>query len=239
MLAIIDYRMGNIFSVFNALKRVCNAPPRILTVSEGSGGGEGAADMPSALASVTVSGEIHDFLEEVEGIVLPGVGAFDDGIRNLRPFRAALLKAISEGVPFLGICLGMQLLFEESEESMGRGGSSQRKNEVEKGLGIFRGKVVRLHADVRVPHIGWNRLRIQRHSSLLEGISEGDFFYFAHSFFCVPANDVVVATTEYGGEIPAVVSNDSETVFGVQFHPEKSSKKGLQIIKNFVKICKK
>ena len=235
MLAIIDYRMGNIFSVFNALKRVCNAPPRILSVSKGS---EGTADMPSALASVTVSGEIHDFLEEVEGIVLPGVGAFDDGIRNLRPFRAALLKAISEGVPFLGICLGMQLLFEESEESMGRGGS-QRKNEVEKGLGIFRGKVVRLHADVRVPHIGWNRLHIHRHSSLLEGISEGDFFYFAHSFFCVPANDVVVATTEYGGEIPAVVSNDSETVFGVQFHPEKSSKKGLQIIKNFVKICKK
>jgi len=235
MLAIIDYRMGNIFSVFNALKRVCNAPPRILTVSKG---GEGTADMPSALASVTVSGEIHDFLEEVEGIVLPGVGAFDDGIRNLRPFRAALLKAISDGVPFLGICLGMQLLFEESEESMGRGGS-QRKNEGEKGLGIFRGKVVRLHADVRVPHIGWNRLRIQRHSSLLGGISEGDFFYFAHSFFCVPANDVVVATTEYGGEIPAVVSNDSETVFGVQFHPEKSSKKGLQIIKNFVKICKK
>ena len=237
MLAIIDYRMGNIFSVFNALKRVCNAPPRIFTVSEGSGG-ERAADMPSALASVTVSGEIHDFLEEVEGIVLPGVGAFDDGIRNLRPFRAALLKAISDGVPFLGICLGMQLLFEESEESMGRGGS-QRKNEGEKGLGIFRGKVVRLHADVRVPHIGWNRLHIHRHSALLEGISEGDFFYFAHSFFCVPANDVVVATTEYGGEIPAVVSNDSETVFGVQFHPEKSSKKGLQIIKNFVKICKK
>jgi len=239
MLAIIDYRMGNIFSVFNALKRVCNAPPRILTVSEEGSDGEGAADMPSALASVTVSGEIHDFLEEVEGIVLPGVGAFDDGIRNLRPFRAALLKAISEGVPFLGICLGMQLLFEESEESMGRGGSSQRKNEVEKGLGIFRGKVVRLHADVRVPHIGWNRLHIHRYSSLLEGISEGDFFYFAHSFFCVPANDVVVATTEYGGEIPAVVSNDRETVFGVQFHPEKSSKKGLQIIKNFVKICKK
>ena len=92
MLAIIDYRMGNIFSVFNALKRVCNAPPRILSVSEG-GGGAGAADMPSALASATVSGEIHDFLEEVEGIVLPGVGAFDDGIRNLRPFRAELLKA--------------------------------------------------------------------------------------------------------------------------------------------------
>ena len=160
MLAIIDYRMGNIFSVFNALKRACNAPPRILTVSEGSGGGEGAADMPSALASATVSGEIHDFLEEVEGIVLPGVGAFDDGIRNLRPFRAALLKAISDGVPFLGICLGMQLLFEESEESMFERGGSQRKNEVEKGLGIFRGKVVRLHADVRVPHIGWNRLHL-------------------------------------------------------------------------------
>ncbi len=200
MVAIIDYGMGNLFSIYNGLKKVYDNPV-LITDNE--------------IAS----------LRTADGIIVPGVGAFDDGIRNLKPFSEELLNIVESGVPVLGICIGMQILFEASEEGK------------EKGWGLIPGKVVRLPAGVRVPHMGWNNLHLHRHSELLEGIDEADYFYFVHSYYCVPRDeDAVVASVEYGVELAAVVSNSN--VYGVQFHPEKSSKKGLQILSNFVSICK-
>ncbi len=200
MIAIIDYGMGNLFSIYNGLKRVYDRPMLIT-----------ADNIPS--------------IRTAEGVIVPGVGAFDDCIRNLEPFSEVLLGVVESGVPVLWICIGMQVLFEESEEGE------------EKGWGLIPGKVVRLPADVRVPHMGWNNLHLQRHSELLDGITEADYFYFVHSYYCVPRDDnATVATVEYGVQLAAVVNKDN--VYGVQFHPEKSSKKGLQILRNFVGMCK-
>ena len=198
MIVIIDYGMGNLFSIYNGLKKVY--------------------DYPMLVAD-------NNALREADGIIVPGVGAFDDGIRNLKPFSAALLDVVASGVPVLGICIGMQILFEESEEGK------------EKGFGLIPGKVIRLPANVRVPHMGWNNLHLQRHSELLDGITDADYFYFVHSYYCVPRDDAsFVASVEYGVQLAAVVNKDN--VYGVQFHPEKSSKKGLLVLSNFVDICK-
>ena len=200
MIAIIDYGMGNLFSIYNGLKKV-NDYPMLIT----------ADNIPGMRAA--------------EGVIVPGVGAFDDCIRNLKPFSEVLIEGIESGVPVLWICIGMQILFEESEEGK------------EKGLGLIPGKVVRLPANVRVPHMGWNNLHLQRHSELLNGITNADYFYFVHSYYCVPRDeDATVASVEYGVQLAAVVNKDN--VYGVQFHPEKSSKKGLQVLSNFVRICK-
>jgi glutamine amidotransferase len=119
----------------------------------------------------------------------------------------------------------MQILFEESEEGK------------EKGWGLIPGKVIRLPANVRVPHMGWNNLHLHRHSELLDGITETDYFYFVHSYYCVPRDEAsVVASVEYGAYLAVVVNKNN--IYGVQFHPEKSSKKGLQILSNFVRMCK-
>lgn len=204
MITIIDYGMGNLFSVYNGLKKV-GSQRRIVSES--------------------------DDLGDEDGIIVPGVGAFDDAIRNIKPFSEKLLEVVESGVPVLGICLGMQIMLEESEEGD------------EKGFGLIPGKVIRLPANVRVPHIGWNSLHLRRNSKLLEGISSADFFYFAHSYHCKPwkeRNIIASVEVEYGHDgdkdIAAVISKDN--VYGVQFHPEKSSKKGLQILSNFVDICK-
>nr|AAU82315.1 imidazoleglycerol-phosphate synthase [uncultured archaeon GZfos14B8] len=164
-------------------------------------------------------------IRTAEGVIVPGVGAFDDCIRNLEPFSEVLIEGVESGVPVLGICIGMQILFEASEEGN------------EKGLGLIPGEVVRLSTNVRVPHMGWNNLHLQRHSELLNGITDADYFYFVHSYYCVPRDEgATVASVEYGVELAAVVNKDN--VYGVQFHPEKSSKKGLQVLSNFVMICK-
>jgi glutamine amidotransferase len=199
MIAIVDYGIGNLFSIYNGLKRVYDQP-------------------------LLVTLDVVASLKDAAGIIVPGVGAFDDCARSFRPFAAVLIECIESGVPVLGICVGMQLLFEESEEGS------------ETGLGLIPGSVVRLPKTVRVPHMGWNNLTIQRPTQLLDGITEDDYFYFVHSYHCVPRDvERVVASVEYGGALTAVVQRDN--LFSVQFHPEKSSKKGLRILRNFAAIA--
>ena len=201
MIAIIDYGMGNLFSIYNGLKRVCDH-------------------------GVLINADDISRLRDADGVIIPGVGAFDDGMRNLKPFLPELLGLVESGVPVLGVCIGMQLLFEDSEEGE------------EKGLALIPGRVVRLPPYVRVPHMGWNNLHLHRHSELLEGITEADYFYFVHSYYCVPEDEAsIIASVEYGLQLTAVVNNGN--IYGVQFHPEKSSRKGLLILDNFVHlICR-
>jgi glutamine amidotransferase len=193
MIAILDYGMGNLYSIKNAFEKV-GANAKIVTDSKG--------------------------LEDADGVVIPGVGAFDSAMKKIAPLKEDLTDIVKSGKPYMGICLGMQVLFDESEE-----GKTQ-------GLGIIPGKVVRLPEKVLVPQIGWNELKIKKHTSLLEGISEGDFFYFVHSYYCMPKDEpVICATVEYGTEVTAIVAEDN--VCGLQFHPEKSGPKGLLILENF------
>jgi glutamine amidotransferase len=200
MIAILDYGIGNLFSIYNGLKRAYNDP-------------------------LLVTAENIERLREADGIIVPGVGAFDDCVRNFKPFSEALIERVESAVPVLGICIGMQLLFEASEEGN------------ERGLGLIPGNVVRLPDTVRVPHMGWNNLHLQRDSVLLDGITDADYFYFVHSYYCVPRDEArIIATADYGVQVTAVVNR--KNLYGVQFHPEKSSKRGLQLLKNFVSICK-
>ena len=198
MIAIIDYGMGNLRSVQKGLERVGF----------------------DALVTRDV-GAIHD----ARGVVLPGVGAFSACMENLGKF--GLIEPIREIVrqkkPFLGICLGFQLLFSESEE-FGR----------QKGLDLFAGKVLGFHAsaDLKVPHMGWNRIIKQQDSPFLEGISTGDYVYFVHSFYVAPQEPTIVATTtEYGESFVSSIA--TERLFACQFHPEKSQELGLRILANF------
>jgi glutamine amidotransferase len=199
MIAIVNYGLGNLRSVQKALERV---------------------------GSKAVVTDDPAILEQAQGILLPGVGAFGDAMASLRSRRLQepVLRQVADGKPLLGICLGMQLLFDESEE-MGR----------HQGLGLLPGRVVRFpKGDLRVPHVGWNEFR-QVRGGLLAGIVDGAYAYFVHSYFAVPAEPMdVLATTEYGLEFAAVVGRNS--VYGAQFHPEKSQEVGLQLLKNFVRL---
>mgnify|MGYP003595779388 CR=1 FL=1 len=202
MIGIIDYGRGNISSVETALTK---------------GGFE------------NVTTDDLSVLDQCDGLILPGVGAFRDGMNDLerRGLIPFIRKAVAEGKPLLGICLGLHLLFEVGEED----------GETE-GLGIMKGRVERLTTSYKIPHIGWNELKIRRQSPLLEGIKDGDTFYFVHSYQAHPVDESVInATCDYGQEVVAVVSRDN--VFGVQFHPEKSSAKGLQLIQNFGRLVQK
>ena len=198
MIAIVDYGMGNRRSVEKALEHV-RADPRL------------TAD--------------HDALRAADGIVVPGVGAFPEAMRRLR--AAGLDELIAEraaaGVPILGLCLGMQLLFEGSEEHEGA-----------TGLGLLPGRVTALRAP-RVPHIGWNLVTFERPSALTEGLGEAAAFYHVHSLAPVPANeDDVVGRGEYGERFVSIVERDN--VMGCQFHPEKSSRDGLHLLRNFARV---
>jgi glutamine amidotransferase len=170
-------------------------------------------------------------LADARAVVLPGVGAFDDCMQALdrQGMLEASRKFIQSGKPFLGICVGYQALFEKSEEF----------NSCAAGLGIFRGKVVRFSErnGLKIPQIGWNQIQVARADCpLLRGISSGSYFYFVHSFFPQPADKSIVATqTEYGETFASAVWKDN--VFATQFHPEKSQKAGLQLLKNFKEIC--
>ncbi|HOU71290.1 MAG: imidazole glycerol phosphate synthase subunit HisH [Methanothrix sp.] len=197
--AIVNYGMGNLFSIYNALDHV-GGDPRLARDPE---------DLNGAKA-----------------IVVPGVGAFGSCMSQLSRFSESLLQRLQEGVPMLGICVGMQVLFQESEESPGA-----------PGLGWIKGKVVRLPEGVMIPQMGWNSLSIQRRSEMLDGISDGDMFYFVHSYYGRPEEDsVIAATTEHGVQVTAAICKDN--LFATQFHPEKSGLKGLQILKNFVRASR-
>jgi len=202
MIAIIDYGMGNLRSVEKAFEKV---------------GQE---------VLITSAPEI---LPKADGIVLPGVGAFRDAMDNLRASGLAdeIVKAINQGKPYLGICLGLQLLFSLSEE----GG-------LHAGLDIIKGMVASFPDTVKVPHIGWNQIsKKAKNVTILKGIREGSSFYFVHSYFVHPDDEKVIATTtDYGVEFVSTIWRDN--IFAVQFHPEKSSKLGLQILKNFGEICR-
>lgn len=201
MVAVIDYDAGNIKSVEKAMVAL----------------GE----------DVVVTRRKEDILS-ADHVILPGVGAFGDAMDKLHRYRLVeVIKEVADsGTPFLGICLGLQLLFESSEESEGAA-----------GLGILPGKIVRLPEDqeLKIPHIGWNSLRYPNKGRLFEGIPEQSYVYFVHSYY-LQADDqeIVTATTEYAAHIHASVERGN--VFACQFHPEKSSDVGLKILRNFLAI---
>jgi imidazole glycerol-phosphate synthase subunit HisH len=201
MIAIIDYGMGNLRSVQKAFEKVGHQ-----------------AIVTSDPAQVAAAAKV----------VLPGVGAFEDAAAELRRLDLVepVLQAIDSGKPFLGICLGLQLLFDVSYEN-GR----------HEGLGVLRGQCVRfdLPKEFAVPHMGWNQLNIRRPAPLLSGVAEGAYVYFVHSYYVVPTDaEVIAAETDYGGPFCAMVWRDN--LFATQFHPEKSQADGLKMLKNFAEL---
>ncbi len=198
MIAIVDYGMGNLRSVQKAFQRV---------------GYE---------AEITASPQR---VLDASHVALPGVGAFGEAMANLqRTGMVETLRKVATDRPFIGICLGQQLLFEESEE-MGR----------HEGLGILSGKVARFSGPLKVPHMGWNQISIVRPSPLLAGVNDGDFAYFVHSYYVAPVDPSVILTrTDYGVSFASIVGRDR--LFGIQFHPEKSQAVGLRMLANFAKM---
>ena len=168
-----------------------------------------------------------DEVDTADGVVLPGVGAFRDCMANLTQARLVdpVQNAIREGKPFLGICIGMQLLLSVSEEFG-----------LHQGLDVIKGRVVRFPAskNLKVPHMGWNRVHGASSNALFEGIPDGTYFYFVHSYFAVPKEDVVAGWTEYGLRFCSVISRGN--LYATQFHPEKSDKWGIRILRNFGRI---
>ena len=196
---IFDYGVGNLLSLKTALEKVG------LDVSIGTKAGD---------------------LTKADAIALPGVGSFTASLEKLNIIKESLQIKVAEGTPLLGICLGLQLFFESSQEGPGD------------GLAFFKGKVVELPKTVKVPHMGWNTLEIIKANELLRGIAEGTYVYFVHSLFPQP-NDpsIVVSKTTYGITFASAV--ESKNIYGTQFHPEKSGEVGLQILKNFAKTVVK
>lgn len=165
-------------------------------------------------------------IEAADAIVLPGVGAFDDAMSGLKEKFESIMDEVRDGKPLLGICLGMQLLLTRSEE-----GKSM-------GLNIIPGEVVRLPNGLKVPQMGWNSLEIRREHPIIADISSGSYMYFVHSYYARPKDSsTILATTDYGIGFPSIIARDS--IIGVQFHPEKSSRIGLQMLKNFVGMVKR
>ena len=217
---VVDYGLGNLRSVTRGLER--------------------------AGASVETSDDPAAF-EAADGVVLPGVGAFREGVENAGPYREHLLEVAERGTPVFGICLGMQMLLTTSEEAdratddrdggqAGTERASGHAGEV-RGLDLVPGTNVRFAEGQKVPHMGWNRLSVKRDHPLAAGV-DGEYAYFVHSYYAVPDDDAaVVATADYDTEFPAVVADETGTIFGTQFHPEKSGETGLRILRNFVDIC--
>jgi len=204
MIAIVDYGMGNLRSVSKAFQS--QQFPAIVTRDP-------------------------DDISKASGLVLPGVGAFGDCVKNLEEYGLIdpIKGYIDSGRPFLGICLGLQVLFDESEEAPGV-----------KGLGLIKGKVVKFpdfkKEGLKVPHMGWNQVTIKKDIPILEGVPQNSWFYFVHSYYPVPEDDSVSAVkTTYGFEFTAAVAKDN--IFASQFHPEKSSTLGLKILQNFSALC--
>ena len=166
-------------------------------------------------------------LRSADAIVLPGVGAFAPAVKNMEPIADVVAEAMNDGTPILGVCLGLQLLFTRSSE----GGSI-------KGLDFISGEVVKLPESVKTPQMGWNTINFTKSHPLLDGVKDHSYVYFVHSYYPQPTDpDVVVATTEYGVSFASMVAK--KNIFATQFHPEKSSKTGLMMLKNFVRIVKR
>ena len=196
MITIIDYKSGNLKSISNGFRKI------------------------GAEFQITDDKEV---IANSDYLVLPGVGAFGSALENLRPFEDVIFEHVSDDKPFLGICLGQQVLMSSSEESVGVD-----------GLDLFKGHADLLSGDVKIPHMGWNKLKVCNDSPILEGI-DGEYFYFVHSYHVVPDDESIIAgVCEYGGDVVASLSQNN--LFSTQFHPEKSGVAGLKILKNFTNL---
>ena len=199
MIAIIDYGVGNLFSLCSSLKAIG--------------------------ADAVITGD-SELIKKADKLILPGVGAFGDAIKKLRStgLDKLILEEAKSGKPIMGICLGMQLLFEKSYEYG-----------CHEGLGLIKGEVVpmedKIPADLKIPHIGWNSLIFKKENPIFKYINNGDCVYFVHSFYAENCDDALLATAEYGNELTAAVAKDN--IYGCQFHPEKSGSVGLNILKAF------
>ena len=199
MIAIVDYGVGNLNSVQNALKSL-----NILSI---------------------ISSDVEE-ISKCRSIIVPGVGAFPDAMKNMKEtgIDKIIIQAAKEGKPILGICLGMQLFFEESYE-------------IEKcqGLGLLKGNIIKLEGSIKIPHMGWNSLSFENNSPLLRGIEENQYVYFVHSYYAVNCEEGIInAYSMYEKKIPAIVSKGN--IFGMQFHPEKSGDFGMKLLKNFAEV---
>lgn len=200
MITIVDYGMGNLRSVQKGFERVGFA------------------------AKIT---EEPQAIRRSRGLVLPGVGAFGDCMANLkaRGLIEPLLSYIGSGKPFLGICLGLQLLFERSEESP-----------LAQGLGFFKGEVIKFKSSLKVPHMGWNSVRYEKKPPIMADVPDGSYFYFVHSYYVSPKDaSIEAARTDYGVDFASVVWRDD--LYALQFHPEKSQALGLKVLARFGEIC--
>ncbi|MBM3897545.1 MAG: imidazole glycerol phosphate synthase subunit HisH [Thaumarchaeota archaeon] len=196
-IGILDYGVGNLYSLSCALQKL-KAETEIVT----------------------------SLNKEFDGIILPGVGAFDAVTKNLGSNRHLILDVVKDGINIFGICLGMQLMFESSEEGKGD------------GLAIFKGSVKQLPSSVKLPHMGWNILDKKNDHAILDGLKDNSWVYFLHSYYPEPKDrKIVAATTNYGKEFTSAISY--KNVFGTQFHPEKSGDVGFLILRNFLSNCKK
>jgi glutamine amidotransferase len=199
MIAIVDYGMGNLHSVSKAVERL---------------GYE-----------VQITGDAQQLLQ-ANGVILPGVGAFGDAMEHLREtsLDEVVKNVAKQGIPLLGICLGMQLLFEQSEE-----------HGIHQGLGLLKGRVVRFKGEYKVPHMGWNRLMFKNQSPILQDVEQG-YVYFVHSYHAlVEQSEDLLAVADYYQQVTSIVGRNQ--VYGMQFHPEKSGEIGLKLLDNFLKLC--
>ena len=197
--AIFDYGAGNIFSLKSSLEK-----------------NDAEVDVITNLTKI----------KGYSGLLLPGVGNFDPAIQSLNSSKVEFQDIVKNSLPVLGICLGMEMFFEKSEEGK------------LSGLGILDGEVILLPNKFKIPHMGWNDLQIKKPSLLLDGVKNGSWVYFVHSYRAKPKNnEIVKADSDYGISVPAVIEDG--TLFGTQFHPEKSGKVGAIMIKNFLRTCKK
>jgi len=199
MIAVVDYGMGNLKSVTNAFRK---------------------------LGTQIVVTRDRETIRKASAVVLPGVGAFGKCIENLKAFDLFdfLKDEIGAGKRYLGICLGLQILLESSEESEGVA-----------GMGLVRGRVVRFRTELKVPHMGWNSVEIVKRSKIFNGIETGNYFYFVHSYYPEPEEEVAATKTEYS--IRFTSSIEKENIFACQYHPEKSQEIGLTLLRNFVALC--
>ena len=199
-LVILDYSLGNLMSISKAFE---------------------------SLGSDVVVSRDRKIIDDSDAIILPGVGAFEDAMKNISPIKSTVLEAIEGGRPTFGICLGLQILFTESTE----GG-------LRPGLNVWRGRVDKLPTNVKVPHIGWNTLDFKRADRLIEGIKDGAYMYFVHSYYGSPlSREMIIADTNYGVTFPSIISQGN--ICATQFHPEKSGKTGILMLKNFIRMVKR